>query len=75
MSSICKVKMSGDTYHISPSPNGTLNTTGYTSNDVTQASATAYTVIDPIANTDTNATIFGKLTNMVKNIRFFTQKF
>ena len=70
MSSICKVKMSGDTYHISPSPNGTLNVAGYTSNDVAQSAATTYTSVDPIANTDTNATIFGKLTNMVKNIRF-----
>ena len=70
MGSLCKVKISGDVYDISPAPNGNLNTTGFISNDAAQSSAASYTSVDPIANTDTNATIFGKLTSMVKNIRF-----
>lgn len=74
MGSICKVKISDDVYDISSSPNGTLNTSGFTSNDVAQSSATSYTSVDPITTSDTNATIFGKLTNMVKNIRFLYNK-
>lgn len=74
MSSICKIQISENLYNISPSPNGTLNSNGYTSNDVAQSSATSYTSVDPIIINDTNATIFGKLTNMVKNIRFLYNK-
>lgn len=74
MSSICKLKISGDNYDISPSPTGTLNGSGFTSNDAAQSLATSYTAVDPITTSDTNATIFSKITNMIKNIRFLYNK-
>ena len=74
MASVNKVKVKTDIYDISPSPNGTLDTTTennkFASSDVAQASATAWTSVDALAATETNKNIFTKITQMIKNVRF-----
>lgn len=72
MSSINKIHLykTGATYDISPSPDGTLDTTRYTSNDEDQADAVSYISVNKIENTDTNATIFSKITSMMQNLRY-----
>lgn len=74
MASVNKVKVKTDIYDISPSPNGTLDTTTannkFESSDVTQGSATSWTNVDALAATETNKSIFTKITQMIKNIRF-----
>lgn len=74
MASINKVKVKTDIYDISPSPNGILDTTTtnnkFESSDVAQSSATSWTSIDPLAATETNKSIFTKITQMIKNVRF-----
>lgn len=74
MASINKVKVKTDVYDISPSPNGILDTTTtnnkFESSDVAQSSATGWTDVDPLAATETNKSIFTKITQMIKNVRF-----
>ena len=74
MSSINKVKVETDIYDISPSPSGTLDTTTannkFESSDVAQGSATSWTNVDPLAATETNKSIFTKITQMIKNVRY-----
>lgn len=74
MASINKVKVKTDIYDISPSPNGILDTTTtnnkFESSDVAQGSATSWTSVDPLAATETNKSIFTKITQMIKNVRF-----
>lgn len=70
MASIDKVKVGETTYDVSPSKDGTLN--GYTSSDGT--SPTSWTDTATITTSDTNATIFSKLTSMVRNVRWLYAK-
>ena len=74
MSSVNKVKVETDIYDISPSPSGTLDTTTannkFESSDVAQGSATSWTNVDPLAATETNKSIFTKITQMIKNVRY-----
>ena len=70
MASIDKVKVGETTYDVSPSSTGTLN--GYTSND--NVTPPAWDEVDTIASSDTNSSIFSKLTTMVKNVRWLYVK-
>ena len=70
MSSIDKVKVGDTTYDVSPSKDGTLN--GYTSND--NGTPPAWDEVSTISSGDTNSSIFGKLTSMVKNVRWLYSK-
>ena len=70
MASVDKVKVGSTTSNISPSKDGTL--TGFTSNDA--ASPSAWTAVDAITTTDTNSSIFSKITTMVKNVRWLYNK-
>ena len=70
MSFVDKIKVNGSTYNISPSSNGTIN--GFTSNDAT--SPTVWSDVDIIASSDTNSTIFSKITTMIKNVRWLYSK-
>ena len=70
MSSVDKIKVNGSTYDISSSSNGTMN--GFTSNDA--ASPTVWSDVNIIASSDTNSTIFSKVTTMIKNVRWLYSK-
>ena len=70
MSSIDKVKVGDTTYDVSPGSSGILN--GYTSND--NVTPPAWSDVSAIASTDTNSGIFGKLTSMVRNVRWLYNK-
>ena len=70
MASIDKVKVGETTYDVSPSSTGTLN--GYTSND--NVTPPAWSEVSTIASSDTNSSIFSKLTTMVKNVRWLYVK-
>ena len=70
MASVDKVKVGDTTYDVSPSKDGTLN--GYTSGD--SSTPTSWTSVSAITTSDTNATIFSKLTTMVKNVRWLYTK-
>ena len=70
MSSIDKVKIGSTSYDVSPSKSGTLS--GFTSNDA--STPTAWTSSDVILATDTNSSIFAKLTTMIKNVRWLYAK-
>ena len=70
MASVDKVKVGSTSYDISPSKDGTLN--GFTSNDA--ASPTAWSAADAITTSDTNSTIFSKITTMIKNVRWLYSK-
>ena len=70
MASVDKVKVGSTSYDISPSKDGTLN--GFTSNDA--ASPTAWTAANAITTSDTNSTIFSKVTTMIKNVRWLYSK-
>ena len=70
MASIDKVKVGETTYDVSPSSTGTLS--GYTSND--NVTPPAWSEVDTIASSDTNSSIFSKLTTMVKNVRWLYVK-
>ena len=71
MASIDKVKVGETTYDVSPSKDGTLNN-GYSSGD--SASPSEWSTVDSIASTDTNSSIFNKITTMVKNVRWLYTK-
>lgn len=70
MASVDKVKVGSTSYDISPSKDGTLN--GFTSNDA--ASPTAWSATDVVAASDSNSTIFSKITTMIKNVRWLYSK-
>ena len=70
MASVDKIKIGTTSYDISPSKDGTLN--GFTSGD--SASPTAWTAVNAITASDSNSTIFNKVTSMVKNIRWLYNK-
>ena len=70
MASIDKVKISDTTYDVSPSATGTLN--GYTSGD--SASPSNWSSVDVISTSDTNSSIFNKITTMVQNVRWLYTK-
>ena len=71
MASIDKVKVGETTYDVSPSKDGTLNN-GYSSGD--SASPSEWSTVDSITSTDTNSSIFNKITTMVKNVRWLYNK-
>ena len=68
MSSICRLNISNTLYEISPSPDGILDNTKYVSND--KSNTTEYINVDPITTTETNSSIFSKITTMIRNIRY-----
>ena len=70
MSSVDKIKVNESTYNISPSSNGTMN--GFTSNDA--VSPTVWTDVDIVSSSDSNSTIFSKVTTMIKNVRWLYSK-
>lgn len=70
MASVDKIKVGSTSYNISPAKDGTL--TGFTSNDA--ASPTAWTAANAITTSDSNATIFSKITTMIKNVRWLYSK-
>ena len=70
MASVDKVKISDTTYDVSPSATGTLN--GYTSGDSTSPSS--WSSVDVISTSDTNSSIFNKITTMVQNVRWLYNK-
>ena len=73
MAIIDKIKVGSTTYDVSPSASGTLNTTGTTkfaSSDTAQASATSWTNVDQMTTADNHATLFTKITQMAKNVRY-----
>ena len=70
MASVDKVKVGSTSYDISPSKDGTLN--GFTSNDA--ASPSSWTATDVVAASDSNSTIFSKVTTMIKNVRWLYSK-
>lgn len=73
MAIIDKIKVGSTTYDVSPSATGTLNTTGTTkfaSSDVAQGSATSWTSVDTMSTSDNHATLFTKITQMAKNVRY-----
>ena len=70
MASVDKIKVGSTSYNISPAKDGTL--TGFTSNDA--ASPTAWSAADAITTSDSNATIFSKITTMIKNVRWLYSK-
>ena len=73
MAIIDKIKVGSTTYDVSPSAAGTLNTTGTTkfaSSDVAQGSATSWTNVDAMSTSDNHATLFTKITQMAKNVRY-----
>lgn len=73
MAIIDKIKVGSTTYDVSPSASGTLNTTGTTkfaSSDVAQGSATSWTNVDAMSTSDNHATLFTKITQMAKNVRY-----
>ena len=71
MSSIDKVKVGDTTYDVSPSASGNLN--GYTSNDEGTPPA-EWGEVNVISTSDTNSSIFSKLTGMVRNVRWLYSK-
>lgn len=73
MAIIDKIKVGSTTYDVSPSASGTLNTSGTTkfaSSDVAQGSATGWTNVDQMTTADNHATLFTKITQMAKNVRY-----
>ena len=73
MAIIDKIKVGSTTYDVSPSASGTLNTSGTTkfaSSDVAQGSATGWTNVDQMTTSDNHATLFTKITQMAKNVRY-----
>ena len=73
MAIIDKIKVGSTTYDVSPSATGTLNTTGttkFSSSDVAQGSATSWTSVDTMSTSDNHATLFTKITQMAKNVRY-----
>ena len=72
MANVDHIKVGSTSYDISPSPTGTLTTGtgGFSSSDVAQASATGWTNVGQITTSDNHASIFTKITQMAKNVRY-----
>ena len=72
MANVDHIKVGSTSYDISPSPTGTLTTGtgGFSSSDVAQGSATSWTNVDQITTSDKHASIFTKITQMAKNVRY-----
>ena len=72
MANVDHIKVGSTSYDISPSPTGTLTTGsgGFASSDVAQASATSWTSVNQITTSDNHASIFTKITQMAKNVRY-----
>ena len=72
MPNVDHIKVGSTSYDISPSPTGTLTTGtgGFSSSDVAQASATSWTNVNQITTSDNHASIFTKITQMAKNVRY-----
>lgn len=72
MANVDHVKVGSTSYDISPSPTGTLTTGtgGFSSSDVAQGSATGWTNVGQITTSDNHASIFTKITQMAKNVRY-----
>lgn len=72
MANVDHIKVGSTSYDISPSPTGTLTTgtDGFSSSDVAQGSATSWTNVDQITTSDKHASIFTKITQMAKNVRY-----
>ena len=72
MANVDHIKVGSTSYDISPSPTGTLTTGtgGFSSSDVAQESATSWTNVDQITTSDKHASIFTKITQMAKNVRY-----
>ena len=78
MASVNKIRIGDNVYDISISPTGTMDTTSankYVSSDVAQANAITWTSVEPILVTDNHKTIFTKLTQMIKNVRYLFNLF
>ena len=67
MAQIDKIQVGSTTYDIAASSNST-NT--FTSSDVADGSATAWTTVAALASGETSTSIFAKISQMFKNIRF-----
>ena len=76
MSSIDKIKLTDtdDLYDISVSPSGTLDPSGFVSNDVDQNSAISYVDTDRITTSENHSSLFSKFTRMIRNIRYLYNK-
>ena len=72
MANVDHIKVGSTSYDISPSPTGTLTTGtgGFSSSDTAQASATGWTNVGQITTSDNHASIFTKITQMAKNVRY-----
>lgn len=72
MANVDHVRVGSTSYDISPSPTGTLTTGtgGFSSSDTAQASATGWTNVGQITTSDNHASIFTKITQMAKNVRY-----
>lgn len=72
MANVDHIKVGSTSYDISPSPTGTLTTGtgGFSSSDVAQGSATSWTNVDQMTTADNHATLFTKITQMAKNVRY-----
>ena len=71
MANIDKIQVGSTTYDIASSASAT-NT--FTSSDVADGSATAWTTVAALASGETTSSILGKISQMFKNIRFLYKK-
>ena len=71
MPQVDQIQIGSTTYDILQSSDATF--TG-TSNDTTDASATSWTEVEKLASSETNGSIFTKLSSMFKNIRYLYSK-
>ena len=67
MAQVDKVKIGSTTYDIAPSTDATIS---FTSSDVADGSATSWTSVTKLVNTDNMTSIFGKMSQMFRNIRY-----
>ena len=71
MAQIDKIQVGSTTYDIAVSSSST-NT--FTSGDVADGSATAWTTVAKLTSGETTTSILGKISNMFKNVRFLYKK-
>ena len=71
MPQVDQIQIGTTTYDILQSTDATF--TG-TSNDTTDASATSWTSVETLASSETNGSIFTKISSMFKNIRYLYSK-
>ena len=71
MPQVDQIQIGTTTYDVLQSPNATF--TG-TSNDTDDSSATSWIVVEKLATSETNASIFTKISSMFKNIRYLYSK-